>query len=80
METDVMAKQFGQVLRRRRLSLGLSQEELADHCGIHRTYVGSVERGEKMVTLLTAHKLAHGVGVTLSDLVIELEALLNDDH
>lgn len=48
---------------------GLSQEEFADLCGLHRTYVGSVERGERNVTLSTLEVLASVIGVSVSQLL-----------
>lgn len=44
-------KIFGIEIRRRRTDLGLSQEKLAYLCDLHRTYIGSVERGERNVSL-----------------------------
>jgi transcriptional regulator with XRE-family HTH domain len=44
-------KAVGAEIRRRRLELGISQEELATLCDLHRTYIGSVERGERNISL-----------------------------
>ncbi|MFB2721907.1 helix-turn-helix domain-containing protein [Shewanella xiamenensis] len=49
---------FGQRVRHFRKLKGISQEELADLCELHRTYIGSVERGERNITLLNAEKIA----------------------
>lgn len=48
----------GRNLRRHRLELGYSQEAFADHMGVHRTYFGAVERGERNLTLQTLEKIA----------------------
>jgi transcriptional regulator with XRE-family HTH domain len=56
------------VIRRRRAK-GLSQEALADVCGLHRTYVGSVERGERNVTLSTLEAFANALRVSVIDLL-----------
>ena len=45
-------------LRRQRLAMGLSQEEFADLCGYHRTYIGSIERSERNITVSTLEALA----------------------
>ena len=47
----------------------ISQEELADVCDLHRTYVGSVERGERNVTLSTLETLAAALGVSVPELL-----------
>lgn len=49
---------FGRALRQRHGNLGMSQEEFADHCGLDRTYIGSIEPGERNVSLLNIEKLA----------------------
>jgi transcriptional regulator with XRE-family HTH domain len=56
-------------LRAFRRSNGLSQESLADLCELHRTYIGSVERGERNVTLSTLEILARILGVSVSQLL-----------
>lgn len=49
-------------VRRLRLVTGLSQEELAVRCGLHRTYISSVERGERNITIESLFALARGLG------------------
>lgn len=57
-------------VKSRRLCLGLSQEELADVCGYHRTYIGSVERAERNVTLSTLEALAKALDVPVEQLLL----------
>lgn len=56
-------------LKARRLALGLSQEDFAHRAGVHRTYVGSVERGERNVSIDTIERFAKALGVDVSDMV-----------
>lgn len=67
-----MLKSFGDAIRARRTFLGLSQEELAEKAGLHRTYIGMVERAEKNVTIINAVKLALALGIPVSDLFREI--------
>ena len=66
-------RQFGEVVRRRREKLGLSQEEFADRAGIHRTYVSSIELGKVGISIGIAHKLAATLGLRLSKLFQDVE-------
>lgn len=59
---------FGRRVRRLRQQRGLSQEALALQCGLDRTYVGGVERGERNISLLNIHRIARGLGLPLRDL------------
>ena len=54
-----------------RKQLALSQEQLAHRCGLHRTYIGSVERGERNVTLSSLETLASALDVTVTQLLTE---------
>ena len=66
-----IARAFGQRVRALRTKKGISQEELADRCGVHRTYMGRIERGETNITLTNIHKVARGLGVSPASLVDE---------
>lgn len=59
---------FGRRVRELRLQRSLSQEGLADVAGLHRTYIGSIERGERNVSLDNIHRLAVALGVDPQDL------------
>jgi transcriptional regulator with XRE-family HTH domain len=58
-------------IRNYRRIRNLSQEGLAEVCGLHRTYVGSVERGERNVTLSTLDGFAAALGISVPDLLTE---------
>lgn len=60
---------FARNLRDCRKCKGLSQEKLAELSGLHRTYVGSVERGERNISLDNMERLANALGVNLADLL-----------
>ncbi len=60
---DDRLKAFGNRVRQLRLCRGLSQESLAHEAGLHRTYVGAVERGERNVSLRIIWRLAEALGV-----------------
>ena len=62
---------FGKQVRFFRKQKALSQEELADLCELHRTYIGSVERGERNITLVNAEKIAIALGVPMVDFFME---------
>ena len=60
---------LGDQVRTRRLEAGLTQEALAERTGLHRTYVGAIERGERNVSLATLEALARGLDCDPSNLV-----------
>jgi transcriptional regulator with XRE-family HTH domain len=59
---------FGNRIKEERLELGISQEELAERAGLHRTYIGMIERAEKNITLLNIEKLAKALQIKIKDL------------
>jgi transcriptional regulator with XRE-family HTH domain len=66
--SDVLIR-FGQNLRTIREGAGISQEKLAALAGLHRTYVSSVERGERNISLLNIERLARALSVPLAKLM-----------
>ena len=61
---------FGNKVAELRKAQKMSQEELADKCGVHRTYIGAIERGEKSPTLNTVYKIAKGLNININLLFI----------
>jgi transcriptional regulator with XRE-family HTH domain len=68
-----LQRKFGKILRRRREAAGLSQEALAAKANLHRNYVGLLERGQRMPSLLVVQQLASALETTMADLVAEVE-------
>lgn len=66
MKREVLIK-FGQKVRTERDKLDFSQEELASRAGVHRTYIGMIERAEKNITLENIEKVAKALNLKLSD-------------
>jgi len=61
-EQDIL-KNFGENLRLYRSELGISQEKLAELCNLHRTYIGSAERGERNVSIINLFKISKALGI-----------------
>ena len=65
---------LGSTVRRLRTNRGISQEELADRAGLHRTYISSIERGQRNPALVSIIRLAQALGVDPSALLEDLDA------
>ena len=63
---------FGNNVRKFRNQLDISQEELADRAGVHRTYIGMIERAEKNITLISIEKIAKALQVEIETLIKEV--------
>ena len=68
MKREILIK-FGNKVRKERAKLELSQEELATKAGVHRTYIGMIERAEKNITLINIEKIATALGLEIGDLL-----------
>ena len=68
-EEAAILSSFSERVKYLRVNLGLSQEKLAEKAHLHRTYMGSLERAEKIPSLVTVVKLAKALNVDISDLI-----------
>lgn len=64
-------QRLGDRVRERRLNANLTQAALAEACGLHRTFIGSVERGERNVAVLSLRKIARALRTTPAELLAE---------
>ena len=71
MESKTL-KKFGDRVREERLKRNLSQEQLAARAGVHRTYIGMIERAEKNITLENIQKIAGALSIKLSEIFRDL--------
>ena len=62
MKSDILLR-FGNNVRKTRLQQDMSQEQLANKAGVHRTYIGMIERAEKNITLENIEKIARALNV-----------------
>jgi transcriptional regulator with XRE-family HTH domain len=65
-------RELGERLRRRRQELNLTQEDLGHRCDLHRTFIGSVERGERNISILNLRQIAKILRVSLAKLLADL--------
>jgi len=62
-------KRLGTAIRDNRKELGYSQEAFASYCGVHRTYMGAVERGERNISLMNIIRIADALNIKPSELL-----------
>jgi transcriptional regulator with XRE-family HTH domain len=70
MEGDLQ-RELGRKLKHYRNARGLSQEDFAELLGVHRTYMGGIERGERNLTLRSVERIAERAGIDPRDLLTE---------
>lgn len=70
MDNEIsILERFGKRIREIRVSKNFSQEELADRAGLHRTYIGMIERAEKNITLRNIEKIANALNIEIKELL-----------
>lgn len=74
MSEEILLK-YGQAIRTIRQSQNISQEQLAYLCGLHRTYISDIELGKRNVSLENIDKIAHALGVKISNIFVEVEKI-----
>jgi len=67
-KNKTIQQEFGIRVRKLRKDTGWSQEKFADECGLHRTYIGAIERGERNVSLNNIHAIAKALKISVKDL------------
>ena len=67
MSKSKILEAFGNRVKEERLKLGISQEELAERAGLHRTYIGMIERAEKNITLLNIEKITKALNLSVKE-------------
>ena len=77
MKNQHIATEIGSIIRKIRVAQNLSQEDLADRCELHRTYIGSLERAEKVASILTLERVAKALDVSLSEIFRQYEVNKN---
>lgn len=69
MQDNSILVVFGKNVQKYRKKLNISQEKLAEYAGLHRTYIGMVERAERNITLVNMEKIAKALKVEIKELV-----------
>ena len=67
--SKTILEKFGEKVREERLKQRLSQEELASRAGVHRTYIGMIERAEKNITLENIEKISKALNLPIDNLL-----------
>lgn len=69
MKKEPILVQFGNKVQKYRKNLNLSQEKLAEKAGVHRTYIGMIERAEKNITLINIEKISKALNIEIFELL-----------
>ncbi|MCB0380897.1 MAG: helix-turn-helix transcriptional regulator [Flavobacteriales bacterium] len=67
--SNSILENFGQQLKKLRVEKNLTQEQFARKCGLHKNYIGMIERGERNPSLVNIEVIARGLEISISDLM-----------
>ena len=79
MDRPRAALLFGKILKEHRHNAGLSQEAVAEGASLHRTFVGMIEGGSRLPTILTVWKLANSLEISLPELMAQVDTAYRQD-
>ena len=77
MEIQCFQKAIGKTIRELRKERKLSQEELAYRAGLHRTYIGAIERGERNITVINLYKILRALNINMSYFFKKVETFID---
>ena len=69
---DNVLVSFGKIVRKLRMAHGISQEDFAELCELHRTYISDIELGKRNVSLENIARIAQALNITISELFLEV--------
>jgi transcriptional regulator with XRE-family HTH domain len=78
-DIEVIAREVGLIIRQIRIEKCLSQEELSFKCELHRTYIGSIERAEKVASIITLEKIARALEIPISEIFKQYEKNITEN-
>ena len=72
MESNIQVR-FGNAVRKLRIQMNISQEDFADMCGLHRTYISDIELGKRNISIENIERIALALNISLPDLFREVQ-------
>ena len=73
MSSESILSRFGKTVQRLRTERNISQEKFAELAGVHRAYIGMIERAERNITLLNIEKIAKAFNMSVSELINKMD-------
>lgn len=80
LDEELWLVAFGDTIAERRQYIAMTQQQLADLSGVHRTYISDVERGYRNITLLTLNRIASALETTAAKILVHADKKLSATH